>query len=51
MNIVIEYKILGELIDNKVFKCLVWLVFWFIIVGVLLVVFVGGFVWFNYFCG
>ncbi len=51
MNIVAEHKISGEPIDNKVAKRPVRPVLWFIIVGTLLGVLVGGLVWFNYFRG
>jgi multidrug efflux system membrane fusion protein len=50
MNIVTEHKISGEPID-KAPKRPIRPVRWFIIVGLLLGVFVGGFVWFNYFRG
>ncbi|EHR02024.1 efflux RND transporter periplasmic adaptor subunit [Bradyrhizobium sp. WSM471] len=51
MNIVTEHKISGEPIDNKAPKRPVRPVLWFIIVGTLLAVLVGGLVWFNYFRG
>ncbi|MGY0571732.1 efflux RND transporter periplasmic adaptor subunit [Bradyrhizobium sp. RDM12] len=51
MNIVIEQKISGEPIDSKAPKRPVRPVLWFIIVGTLLSVLVGGLVWFNYFRG
>ncbi|OKO79300.1 efflux RND transporter periplasmic adaptor subunit [Bradyrhizobium sp. AS23.2] len=51
MNIVAEHKISGEPIDSKVPKRPVRPVLWFIIVGTLLGVLVGGLVWFNYFRG
>ncbi|MCK1421685.1 efflux RND transporter periplasmic adaptor subunit [Bradyrhizobium sp. 180] len=51
MNIVTEHKISGEPIDNKAPKRPVRPVLWFIIVGTLLSVLVGGLVWFNYFRG
>jgi membrane fusion protein, multidrug efflux system len=51
MNIVTEHKISGEPIDNKAPKRPVRPVLWFIIVGALLAVLVGGLVWFNYFRG
>ncbi|WP_407184517.1 efflux RND transporter periplasmic adaptor subunit [Bradyrhizobium centrosematis] len=51
MNIVAEHKISGEPIDNKAPKRPVRPVLWFIIVGTLLAVLVGGLVWFNYFRG
>jgi membrane fusion protein, multidrug efflux system len=49
MNIVTETNIKGEPIDKKLQKRPVRMVRWFIIVGVLLAVVVGGLVWFNYF--
>ncbi|MCG2625378.1 efflux RND transporter periplasmic adaptor subunit [Bradyrhizobium sp. WYCCWR 13023] len=51
MNIVAEHKISGEPIDSKAPKRPVRPVLWFIIIGTLLGVLVGGFVWFNYFRG
>jgi membrane fusion protein, multidrug efflux system len=51
MNIVTEHKISGEPIDNKAPKRPARPVLWFIIVGALLAVLVGGLVWFNYFRG
>lgn len=51
MNIVTEHKISGEPIDNKAPKRPARPVLWFIIVGTLLAVLVGGLVWFNYFRG
>jgi membrane fusion protein, multidrug efflux system len=51
MNIVTEHNISGEPIDNKAPKRPVRPVLWFIIVGTLLAVLVGGLVWFNYFRG
>ncbi|MDE5462404.1 MULTISPECIES: efflux RND transporter periplasmic adaptor subunit [unclassified Bradyrhizobium] len=51
MNIVTEHKISGEPIDNKAPKRPVRPVLWFIIVGTLLAVLVGGLVWFNFFRG
>ena len=51
MNIVAENKISGQPIDNKAPKRPVRPVRWFIIVGTLLAVLVGGLVWFNYFRG
>ncbi|EJN11192.1 RND family efflux transporter, MFP subunit [Bradyrhizobium sp. YR681] len=51
MNIVAEHKISGQPIDNKAPKRPVRPVLWFIIVGTLLGVLVGGLVWFNYFRG
>ncbi len=50
MNIVTEHKLSGEPID-KAPKRPVRPVRWFIIVGSLLAVLVGGLVWFNYFRG
>jgi multidrug efflux system membrane fusion protein len=50
MNIVAEHKISGEPID-KALKRPVKPVRWFIIVGLLLAVLVGGLVWFNSFRG
>jgi membrane fusion protein, multidrug efflux system len=49
MNIVTETNIKGEPIDKKSQKRPVRMVRWFIIVGLLLAVVVGGLVWFNYF--
>ena len=51
MNIVAEHKISGEPVDNKAPKRPVRPVLWFIIVGTLLGVLVGGLVWFNFFRG
>ena len=51
MNIVTEHRISGEPIDTKAPKRPVRPVLWFIIVGTLLGVLVGGLVWFNYFRG
>src|ERR1700757_4148583 len=51
MNIVAEHKISGEPIDSKARKRPVRPVLWFIIVGGLLAVLVGGLVWFNSFRG
>lgn len=51
MNIVTEHKISGEPIDSKAPKRPVRPLLWFIIVGTLLGVLVGGLVWFNYFRG
>ena len=51
MNIVTEHKISGEPIDNKAPKRPARPVLWFVIVGTLLAVLVGGLVWFNYFRG
>jgi membrane fusion protein, multidrug efflux system len=49
MNIVTETNIKGEPIDKKPHKRPVRMGRWFIIVGLLLAVVVGGLVWFNYF--
>ena len=50
MNIVTEPKISGKpIVDQR--KRPVKMVRWFIIVGVLLALLVGGLVWFNYFRG
>src|SRR5258708_8862250 len=51
MNIVTEGHISGEPIGEKQRKRPVRMVRWFIIVGLLLSLLVGGFVWFNYFRG
>ena len=51
MNIVAEHKISGQPIDNKAPKRPARPVLWFVIVGTLLAVLVGGLVWFNYFRG
>jgi membrane fusion protein, multidrug efflux system len=51
MNIVTESNISGEPIKEKPRKRAVKMVRWFIIVGVLLALLVGGLVWFNYFRG
>lgn len=51
MNIVTEHKISGEPIDTKAPKRPVRPVLWFVIIGALLGVLVGGLVWFNYFRG
>src|SRR3984893_2129012 len=51
MNIVTESHISGEPIGEKARKRPVRMVRWFIIVGVLLSLLVGGLVWFNYFRG
>ncbi|WP_456652065.1 efflux RND transporter periplasmic adaptor subunit [Bradyrhizobium sp. LM2.3] len=48
---VTEHKISGEPIDTKAPKRPVRPVLWFVIVGTLLGVLVGGLVWFNYFRG
>jgi multidrug efflux system membrane fusion protein len=51
MNIVTEPKISGKPIGDTQRKRPVRMVRWFIIVGVLLAILVGGLVWFNYFRG
>ncbi|MCA6119547.1 efflux RND transporter periplasmic adaptor subunit [Bradyrhizobium sp. WSM 1738] len=51
MNIVTEPKITGKPIAEKPHKRPVRMVRWFIIVGTLLALLVGGLVWFNYFRG
>ena len=51
MNIVTEPKLLGKPISDKSHKRPVRLVRWFIVVGLLLALLVGGLVWFNYFRG
>jgi multidrug efflux system membrane fusion protein len=51
MNIVTEPKISGKPIGEAQRKRPVRMVRWFIIVGVLLALLVGGLVWFNYFRG
>ena len=51
MNIVTEPKISGKPIGEAQRKRPVRMVRWFIIVGVLLAILVGGLVWFNYFRG
>jgi multidrug efflux system membrane fusion protein len=51
MNIVTESHISGEPIKDKSRKRPVRMVRWFIIVGLLLALLVGGLVWFNYFRG
>jgi multidrug efflux system membrane fusion protein len=51
MNIVTESHIKGQPIGDKAHKRPVRMVRWFIIVGLLLAVLVGGLVWFNYFRG
>src|SRR6476661_11062459 len=51
MNIVTEPKLSGKPIVEKPHKRPVRLVRWFIVVGLLLVLLVGGLVWFNYFRG
>src|SRR6476659_8934881 len=51
MNIVTESHIKGQPIGDKAHKRPVRLVRWFIAVGLLLSLLVGGLVWFNYFRG
>src|SRR4029079_9045882 len=51
MNIVTESHISGQPIGDKQRKRPVRMVRWFIIVGLLLALLVGGLVWFNYFRG
>ena len=51
MNIVTEPKLSGKPIGDKSHKRPVRLVRWFIVVGLLLALLVGGLVWFNYFRG
>ncbi len=51
MNIVTEHNISGKPIDKKAGTRPVRMVRWFIIVGTLLAVLVGGLVYFNYFRG
>jgi multidrug efflux system membrane fusion protein len=51
MNIVTEPKLSGKPIADKTHKRPVRLVRWFIIVGLLLTLLVGGLVYFNYFRG
>ncbi|XIA67243.1 efflux RND transporter periplasmic adaptor subunit [Bradyrhizobium sp. TZ2] len=51
MNIVTEPKITGKPIADKPHKRPVRMVRWFIVVGTLLALLVGGLVWFNYFRG
>jgi multidrug efflux system membrane fusion protein len=51
MNIVTEANISGRAITEKPRARPVRMVLWFIIVGLLLAVLVGGLVWFNYFRG
>jgi multidrug efflux system membrane fusion protein len=51
MNIVTEPKISGKPIGEAQRKRPIRMVRWFIIVGTLLAVLVGGLVWFNYFRG
>jgi multidrug efflux system membrane fusion protein len=51
MNIISESHISGEPIGEKARKRPIRMVRWFIIVGLLLSLLVGGLVWFNYFRG
>jgi len=51
MNIVTEPKLSGKPIGDKLHKRPVRMVRWFIIVGLLLALLVGGLVWFNSFRG
>src|SRR5690349_13070204 len=51
MNIVTESKLSGKPISDQTHKRPVRLVRWFIVVGLLLALLVGGLVWFNYFRG
>ena len=51
MNIVTEPKLSGKPIGDKSHKRPVRLVRWFIVVGLLLALLVGGLVWFNHFRG
>jgi multidrug efflux system membrane fusion protein len=51
MNIVTEPKLSGKPIGDKLHKRPVRMVRWFIVVGLLLALLVGGLVWFNYFRG
>src|SRR6478752_5000962 len=51
MNIVTESHIKGQPIGDKAHKRPVRMVRWFIAVGLLLTLLVGGLVWFNYFRG
>ena len=51
MNIVTEPKLSGQPIADKTHKRPVRMVRWFIVVGLLLALLVGGLVWFNYFRG
>src|SRR3954462_8760258 len=51
MNIVTESHLKGKPIGDKARKRPVRMVRWFIIVGLLLSLLVGGLVWFNYFRG
>jgi multidrug efflux system membrane fusion protein len=51
MNIVTESHLKGQPIGDKAHKRPVRMVRWFIVVGLLLALLVGGLVWFNYFRG
>jgi multidrug efflux system membrane fusion protein len=51
MNIVTESHLKGQPIGDKAHKRPVRMVRWFIIIGLLLALLVGGLVWFNYFRG
>jgi membrane fusion protein, multidrug efflux system len=51
MNIVTESHLKGQPIGDKTHKRPVRMVRWFIVVGLLLALVVGGLVWFNYFRG
>src|SRR6266571_5194706 len=51
MNIVTESHLQGQPIGDKAHKRPVRMVRWFIVVGLLLALLVGGLVWFNYFRG
>jgi multidrug efflux system membrane fusion protein len=51
MNIVTESHLKGQPIGDKAHKRPVRMVRWFIIIGLLLSLLVGGLVWFNYFRG
>ncbi|MCP4617673.1 MAG: efflux RND transporter periplasmic adaptor subunit [Bradyrhizobium sp.] len=51
MNIATEANITGKPINEQQKKRPVKMVRWFIIIGLLLALLVGGFVWFNYFRG
>src|SRR3954454_15142104 len=51
MNIVTESHIKGQPIGDKARKRPVRMVRWFIVVGLVLTLLVGGLVWFNYFRG
>jgi multidrug efflux system membrane fusion protein len=51
MNIVTEPKLSGKPIGDKPHKRPVRMMRWFIVVGLLLALLVGGLVWFNYFRG